>query len=287
MQRVLSPQLAPTLYVVSTPIGNLDDMTFRAVETLKKVDYIAAEDTRHSRRLLDRYAIDTRLLGYHDHSDNNTIATLLGYLAEQKSVALISDAGTPLIADPGYKLIKAVIEQGYAVVPIPGACAVTSALSVAGLPTDRFVFEGFLPAKSEARKKRLQRLTHETRTMVFYEAPHRILDTLVTLLDVFGNERNMVLARELTKRFETVLRANIGDLLAMVKQDADQQRGEFVLLLEGEADDILPEQHETEAMLNILLAECSVKQSAALAAKLTGLKKNYLYQLALSLADKS
>jgi 16S rRNA (cytidine1402-2'-O)-methyltransferase len=269
------------LYVVATPIGNLDDMVPRAANILQSVTLIAAEDTRHSRRLLDHFHIRTRCVSYHDHSSPAELAELLAQLQAGHSIALISDAGTPLVSDPGYRLVDAALQAGIKVVPIPGACAAIAALSAAGLPTDRFVFEGFLPAKSGARRQRLQALCGEPRTLVFYEAPHRLLETLADMEAVCGGERVAVLARELTKLYETIHRAPLGELRAWVAADPNQSRGECVLLLHG-----LPAQPgidvDAARVLRLLLDELPLKQAAALAAKITGQKKNELYDLALS-----
>ncbi len=275
---------AGTLYVVATPIGNLGDMVPRALEVLQAVDLIAAEDTRHSARLMAHFAIDRPLVAYHDHSDNRRGEELLRRLAAGESVALISDAGTPLVSDPGYRLVRAARQQGIAVVPIPGPCALIAALSAAGLPSDRFVFEGFLPAKAAARRTALQALAAEPRTLIFYEAPHRVLASLRDIAEVLGAEREVVLARELTKTFETIRGDYAAALAAWVAEDADQQRGEIVLLVAGaparqssELDD------EARRVAGLLLEELPVKQAVALAAKITGAKKNALYQWAITL----
>ena len=197
-----------TLYVVATPIGNLDDLTFRAAATLKQVDRIAAEDTRHSGALLKHYSIAKPMVSLHNFNEKERLQSILGYLAEGESIALISDAGTPLISDPGFHLVNAVRAAGHKVVPVPGACAAIAALSAAGLPTDKFSFEGFLPAKAEARRQQLKSLLSETRTLVFYEAPHRLLDALQSMVDVFGGDRLAVVARELTKHYESFLHHN-------------------------------------------------------------------------------
>lgn len=270
------------LYVVATPIGNLGDMVPRAVTILQSVDLIAAEDTRHSRRLLDHFDIRTRCVAYHDHSGPAELEALLATLRDGGSVALISDAGTPLVSDPGYRLVDAAMAEGIRVVPIPGACAAIAALSAAGLPTDRFVFEGFLPARMQARRQRLEMLRRETRTLVFYEAPHRLLETLADIEAVIGGERIVVLARELTKLHETIRRAPAAELRAWAAADR-QDRGECVLLLQGDTRDAAQFDAEGERVLRILLEDLPVKQAAALAAKITGQKKNELYQLALAL----
>ena len=268
------------LYVVATPIGNLADMVPRAVEVLQSVALIAAEDTRHSRRLLDHFSIGTRCVSHHDHSSDAEQAAVLATLRDGRSVALISDAGTPLISDPGYRLVDGALRAGFRVVPIPGACAAIAALSAAGLPTDRFVFEGFLSAKAAARAQRLQELAREPRTLVFYEAPHRLLETLQAMRAAFGDAREVVLARELTKLHETIKRDALSALCGWVAADANQQRGECVLLVRGHiaADG---EDARSEQILKTLLEELPLKQAAALAAKLSGRKKNELYELAL------
>jgi 16S rRNA (cytidine1402-2'-O)-methyltransferase len=268
------------LYVVATPIGNLSDMVPRAVSILQSVDVIAAEDTRHSRRLLDHFDIRTRCVAYHDHSSLAEMAALLANLTAGQSIALISDAGTPLVSDPGYRLVDAALSAGIRVVPIPGACAVIAALSAAGLPTDRFVFEGFLPAKAQARRQRLELLLREPRTLVFYEAPHRLLETLGDFELVFGAARVAVLARELTKLHETIYRAPLGELRAWAVEN-NQGRGECVLLLQGDTT-VAAVDANSERILRLLLEELPLKQAAALTAKITSQKKNDLYQLALS-----
>ncbi|MGH8492399.1 MAG: 16S rRNA (cytidine(1402)-2'-O)-methyltransferase [Moraxellaceae bacterium] len=271
------------LYVVATPIGNLEDWSPRAVATLKAVSVIAAEDTRHSGRLMQYFDIGTRLMALHDHNEGAKVESLLMDLREGRDIALISDAGTPLISDPGYRLVAAAQQAGLRVVPVPGACAAIVALSAAGIASDRFVFEGFLPARSAARSERLRALQNENRTLIFYEAPHRVQECLEDMVAVLGSERRVVLARELTKTFETIRQLPLGEMLAWVSGDADQQRGEIVLVLEG-----APEQttegdwQEADRVLALLLAEeLPVKQAAALAAGITGLKKNALYERAL------
>ena len=271
-----------TLYVVATPIGNLGDMVPRAVETLQTVALIAAEDTRHSSRLLSHFSIKTPCIAYHDHSDEARVEQLVARLQGGESIALISDAGTPLVSDPGYRLVRAARQAGIQIVPIPGACAMIAALSAAGLPSDRFAFEGFLPAKQVARCAQLQSLAADPRTLIFYEAPHRILETLQDMAQVFGAEREVVMARELTKTFETIKGDKVSELAVWVESDSNQQRGEIVLLVHGapKADNeaMTPEQVHT---MTVLLEELPVKQAAALGAKLTGLKKNFLYDWAL------
>lgn len=275
---------AATLYVVATPIGNLSDISARAVQVLQAVDLIAAEDTRHSSGLIKHLDVDTPMIACHDHNEAAACKSVLDRLSAGQCVALISDAGTPLISDPGYKIVRSAREQGFRVAPIPGACAVISALSAAGLPTDRFAFEGFLPAKAQARQKRLQQLVDSNCTLVFYEAPHRIVATLQAMAEVFGAQRQAVLARELTKRYETIIDGSLAELASQVNTDRNQQRGEMVILVSGSAaldDERSNEEQEADRVLRILLAELPAKQASALAVQLTGLKKNYLYKRAI------
>ncbi len=274
------------LYVVATPIGNLGDMSPRAVEALSAADVIAAEDTRHSLPLLRHFGIKTPCIAVHEHNERERCAELVGRLQAGESIALISDAGTPLVSDPGYHLVRAAREQGMRVIPIPGPSAVISALSASGLPTDRFVFEGFLPAKSAARRHRLTELANDTRTIAFFESSHRILDSLSDMAQVFGADRMAVVARELTKMFETIHGDMLGALCDRMGADIHQQKGEFVVLVHGAAPrDETEGSAEAERVLRILLTELPVKQAAVLAAKLTGQKKNFLYDLAVTLAD--
>ncbi|MFO1390159.1 16S rRNA (cytidine(1402)-2'-O)-methyltransferase [Cellvibrio sp.] len=271
-----------TLYVVATPIGNLDDMVPRAIQTLQTVAVIAAEDTRHSARLLAHFDIKTPAIAYHDHSDEHRTEQLIARLLAGEDVALISDAGTPLVSDPGYRLVRSARQQGIRVVPIPGACAMIAALSAAGLASDRFAFEGFLPAKQVARTHQLESVAGDARTLIFYEAPHRILETLQDMESVFGAEREVVVARELTKTFETIKGGSLAEMVAWVAADSNQQRGEIVLLVQGapkqENADLSPEQIR---VMKVLLEDLPVKQAAAIGAKITGLKKNFLYDWAL------
>lgn len=270
------------LYVVATPIGNLADISQRAIDVLRYADLIAAEDTRHSQRLLKQHGIDTPMLPYHDHSDQRPVRKIDQCLARGGSVALVSDAGTPLISDPGYRLVRHVQDQAYPVYPIPGACAAVAALSASGLPSDRFLFEGFLPSREEGRRKRLEQLERESATLIFYEAPHRVLDSLRAMLGVFGEAREAVLARELSKTFETIRRAALVDLVEFVAADPQQQRGEIVLLVAGrskKADDLTP---ETEALLQRIAQELPAKRAAAVVADLTGLRKKVLYDYLLT-----
>lgn len=269
---------AGTLYVVATPIGNLGDMTPRAVEVLQRVARIAAEDTRHSAGLMRHFGIHTPLFALHEHNEREASAEVVRRLLAGEDIALISDAGTPLISDPGFPLTRQAHEAGIRVVPVPGASALIAALSAAGLPTDRFAFEGFLPAKTVARRQALEGVAGERRTLAFYEAPHRLLETLEDMMAVFGPERLAVLARELTKTFETLRRGPLGELVEFVRSDSDQQRGEAVLLVQGApppATDALA--GEPRRVAELLAAELPVKQAAALAAKITGAKKNLIY----------
>lgn len=270
------------LYMVATPIGNLADMTFRAIETLKQVDVIAAEDTRHSQRLLQHYHIATPLISLHAHNEQQRVSDLIEKLQQGKSVAVISDAGTPLISDPGYTLILEAHRQDIRVVPVPGASALIAALSVAGLPAHSFIFEGFLPVKTSARCQKLQTLQEETRTLIFYEAPHRILAMLLDLKTVFGGDRYVVLARELTKTFESIHGANLNDLIPWLEVDPHRQKGEFVILVHG--DPKKPEEaldDETMRILTTLLKELPVKQAVKLAVQITGQPRNLLYDWAV------
>ena len=272
------------LYVVSTPIGNLGDMTLRAIEVLKQVDVIAAEDTRHSKKLMSHFGIDTPMVPCHDHNERQQTVNLLGRLARGESVALVSDAGTPLISDPGYFLVREARAAGCQVVPVPGACALIAALSVSGLTTDRFCFEGFLPARSSGRKKKLEELSESTCTWAVYESTHRILASLADCKDVLGAGRHIVLARELTKTFETVLAGTIAEVEAMLQHDSSQCRGEFVVLVEGkkaEKDQIVDAQ--TLILLERLMKDLPLKKAAAVIADVTGYRKKDLYNLALEM----
>lgn len=275
---------AGTLYVVATPIGNLEDMTPRAIRILSEVDLIAAEDTRHSGKLLKHFGIEAKTEALHEHNERSQVPRLIDILQAGKSIAFITDAGTPLVSDPGFHLVRSARQAGLTVIPVPGACAAIAALSAAGLPSDRFVFEGFPPAKSAARRAVFEKLCEEARTLIFYESPHRILESLQEMTEIFGPGREAVLARELTKQFETVRSGTLTELSEWVNHDPHQQLGEFVILIHGvpraerEAVD-----EDAERVLRILLEELPVSQAVALAAKITGLKKNKLYDYALSL----
>ena len=272
-----------TLYVVATPIGNRDDITLRAIETLRHVDRIVAEDTRHSRPLLEHLGIQRPMMALHEHNEDDAARRVIAHLRDGESLALISDAGTPLISDPGFPLVRACREQGIAVVPVPGASALLAALSVSGLPTDRFRFEGFLPRRAPARLAYLEGLQRETATLVFYESSHRILESLDDLIAVFGDDRAAALARELTKVHETIVAQPLAALRASVASDDNQRRGEIVLLVGGAGDPGGQHVIGTDALLHVLLDELPLKQAAALAARITGEKKNRLYQRALEL----
>ncbi len=276
-----------SLYLVATPIGNLGDMTPRAIEVLNSVDVIAAEDTRHSAKLLQHFGIKTPCLAYHEHNERQLCDKLVQRILAGEQVALISDAGTPLVSDPGYHLVHAAREAGLSVVTVPGACALIAALAVSGLPSDRFVFEGFLPAKSVARRQRLQALSEDERTLIFYESTHRIEASLADMVEVFGGQRQAVIARELTKRFETVHSDRLSELQAWLAADSNQRKGEFVVLVQG-AVEVKSDEVAAEALrvLSILMHELPMKQAAALTAKITGQKKNELYRLGLSLSEK-
>jgi 16S rRNA (cytidine1402-2'-O)-methyltransferase len=274
-----------TLYIVATPIGNLGDMTMRAREVLGSVDLIAAEDTRHTRQLLQAFGLQTPTIALHEHNEAHKAEGLLNELAAGKSIALVSDAGTPLISDPGFAVVAAARKAGHNVVAIPGACAAIAALSVAGLPTDRFVFEGFLPAKSSARRERLRELSSETRTLVFYEAPHRIVEVLADLKNEFGDERAATVSREITKRFESHYTGTLAELATRASADADMQRGEIVIVVAGAAPTATA--LDADQVLHALLDELAPAQAAKIAAKLTGVKRSDLYERAVALASKA
>lgn len=275
-----------TLYVVATPIGNLGDITRRAEAVLGAVDLVAAEDTRHSRGLLRHLGLDRPLLSLHEHNERERIETLLARLRQGQDVALVSDAGTPLISDPGYPLVRACRAEGLRVVPVPGPSALLAALSAAGLPTDRFRFEGFLPRRAAARRERLEALRDAPETLVFYESSHRVEETLEALCTVFGEGREAVLARELTKLHETLLDGTLGGMLARLREDPDQRRGEFVLVVAGAPAEAAGEaEAELRRLLAVLLEELPLKRAAAVAARLAGTGKNEAYRLALAMRD--
>lgn len=272
------------LYVVATPIGNLSDISLRALEILAKVDAVAAEHIQNSGRLLAAHAITARLISLHQHNETAVAGKILTLLDSGKSIALITDAGTPGISDPGAILVRCVRERGYPVVPVPGANAAICALSAAGIMNPHFLFYGFLPAKTGLRKRELAALQTQPCTLIFYEAPHRILECVTDMIDIFGTQREMTIARELTKLFETIHSGTLEEMLAWLQADANQQRGEFVLLLSGaEIPDKSGISDQARHALGCLLAELPLKQAVKLAAEITGENKNSLYQLALDL----
>ncbi len=274
------------LYVVATPIGNLADITLRALETLKTVDAIAAEDTRHTSGLLSHFGISKKLIAVHEHNEHQSAEKLLTQLRAGESIALVTDAGTPGISDPGAVVVDIVRKAGVKVVPIPGVSAVVAALSAAGIQQNGFLFHGFLPASGAARRKALESLKSQTVTLVFYEAPHRIVESITDMANVLGAERRVTFARELTKTFETIYSCDLGMAAAWLQADANQQRGEFVLLVEAEpvkeAEEISA---DAQRVLKLLLAELPLKQAVKLATEITGEKKNDLYELALTLKN--
>ena len=277
-----------TLYVVATPLGNLEDLSARALRVLSDVDLIACEDTRHSRKMLQKFAVRTSCIAVHEHNEREILPELLERLKTGLSVALISDAGTPLISDPGYRLVSAAHEAGCRVVPVPGPSAAIGALSVAGLPSDRFVFEGFLPSKQAARRRRLEVLSSESRTLIFYESPHRIVATLNDLVDVFGEQRMASFVREMTKIHETVRRDTLGHLLRWVGVDPEQRMGEIVVVVEGTGREPTASDGDTQLRrtLRVLLDRLPLKEAVALAVELTQERKNKVYGLAVSMMEE-
>ncbi len=271
--------------MVATPIGNRDDLSGRAIKTLQECHCIYAEDTRHSRVLLQHHGIDTPLRSLHEHNEAARADLLIAQLRDEGSLAIISDAGTPLISDPGYRIVRACQDAGFTVSPIPGASALIAALSVAGIATDRFLYAGFPPAKSAARKTWLAQFADQRCTLVLYESPHRIVASLEAIVDVFGPEREMCLARELTKRFETVLRGSCSDILRTVQNDDQQQRGEFVLIIGGAVNALNEEADTTELtrLLTTLLKHMPIKTAAKVASEITGLPRKQAYDLGVQL----
>ena len=269
------------LYILATPIGNRDDMTLRAIEILRTVDLIAAEDTRHSKKLMDYHVIKAPLLSLYEHNEAARTVLLCEKLKQGLNIALISDAGTPLISDPGYRLITRVREAGIRVIPVPGACAAITALVSSGLPTDRFVFEGFIPSKGEVRWKKIAALKNESRTMIFYESVHHIVDFIDLLNEQFGDHRRATIARELTKIFETIYTAPLLELKKWIVEDPNQQKGEFVIIVEGAIEKITEINEENQRLLTVLLEELPLKQAISLAAKITHLPRKKLYSLGL------
>lgn len=275
------------LYIVATPIGNLDDLSKRAQDILRNVSYIAAEDTRHTKRLLHHFSIDGQLFSLHDHNEKAKAEHIAGILDRGESVALVSDAGTPLISDPGYHVVSYLRDRDYCITPIPGPSAIITALCASGLPTDKFFFQGFLPAKSNARKNIMQSWKGQTGTVVFYESTHRIYECIKDLEEVFVSDTTVVLARELTKTFETFLKGTPTQVLKCFDQDSNQLRGEFVVMLSYRAEmDIDTIDAEVKRVLTLLLEDLPLKQASQLTAKITNQKKNRVYQMALSLTSK-
>ena len=275
---------SPALYVVPTPLGNLSDITQRAIDVLRQVAWVAAEDTRHSAPLLKHFGSGARLLPAHEHNEEAAAQHVIGKLRGGESVALVSDAGTPAVSDPGARLVARVRAAGFRVVPLPGACAAVTALSASGLTEQHFLFYGFLPAKTKQREDELRALAGLPYALVFYEAPHRILETVESLAAVFGAERTLVMARELTKLFETIHSCPLGEALEWLQADANRQRGEFVLLVSGAVAS--GDEAEGERVLKLLLDDgLSVKQAAKLTHAITGAAKNAMYELALTLRE--
>jgi 16S rRNA (cytidine1402-2'-O)-methyltransferase len=278
------PQFSITkgaLYIVATPIGNLDDLTVRAREVLSQVDLIAAEDTRHSAPLLSAIGARARLISLHEHNEQQRAGPLLEELRRGAAVALISDAGTPLISDPGFTLVRAATESGIRVIPVPGPCAAIAALSVAGLPTDRFLFEGFLAAKSARRREHLQTLQREPRSLIFYESPHRCIESLNDMAEVLGGERKAMVARELTKAFETCYYGALRELAEQASRDSNMSRGELVIVVAGNPIEASLTEISAERVLRALMEELPVAQAAKLAARITGASRAELYELAI------
>lgn len=272
-----------TLYIVATPIGNVTDISLRALQVLALVDAVACEDTRNTGNLLTRFGLSKPMIAAHQHNEREVADKLITRLLAGERIALVSDAGTPGVSDPGARIVDAVRAAGLRVLPLPGASAAITALSASGLVNDRFYFIGFLPAKAKQRESALQELIAVPATLVFYEAPHRIVDCVEALAGVFEPTRQVVFARELTKLFEEIHRCPLSEALAWVKADAHREKGEYVVLVEGAVAGSDAEEAEAERILNILLAECSVKQAASLAAQITGRKKNALYDRALAI----
>ena len=286
MSETLEPLIRPALYVVATPLGNLGDLSSRALQVLRRVDLIAAEDTRHSSRLTHHFGITVKMVSYHDYNAPGREQALLRTLQAGKAVALISDAGTPLISDPGYRLVRSVRDAGIRVIPVPGPSALTAALSVAGMATDRFAFEGFPAAKTTARRQQFQGLASYTGTLVFYESPHRIVESIKDMVEVFGGQRRAVICRELTKTWETIQEASLAGLVEWLNADDNHRRGEFVVLVQG-AEKVVDEGLDEQKLhvLRVLMRELPLKRAAAVAAELTGGKKNAFYRRGLELNE--
>ncbi len=272
------------LYLVATPIGDMTDIAPRALDILNTVDIVAVEDKRRSSRLFSHFGIKTPMISYHDHSEEKQVKKIIDELLCGKSVALISDAGTPLISDPGYKLVNAAKDKSIKVSPIPGPCALIAAISASGLPSDRFIFEGFLPPKSIARITKIQNISADSRTIIFYEAPHRILEALIDMIKVIGPSRKIVLARELTKTYETFISGTLKSVLEIIEKDLNQQKGEIVIVLAGaDSSEKKAETQDSKRILSVLLEELPLKQAVSLGSKITGIQKNIFYKLALDL----
>ena len=278
---------AGTLYIVATPIGNLADLTVRAQQVLASVDVIACEDTRHTSKLLQHLGLRKPLLSVHEHNERERIEQVAQHLRDGQNMALVSDAGTPLISDPGYPLVQGLRQLGLKVVPVPGVSAIITALSAAGLPTDRFTFEGFLPHKAGSKREKLEAQAQEPRTLVYYEAKHRILETLQMMAEVFGPERPACVARELTKTFETFYHGTLPEILAQISADEDQQKGEFVVMIAGNPNPAPSSEVDSDKLFRLLLAELPPKKAAAVIAELTGENKKELYQKALEMQGKA
>jgi 16S rRNA (cytidine1402-2'-O)-methyltransferase len=273
-----------TLFVVATPIGNLGDISRRALEVLSSVNVIAAEDTRHTGKLLSEFSISSKLVALHDHNEDRSTASIIKMMEDGKSIAIVSDAGTPLISDPGYRLVNQCLSRGFDVVAVPGPSSVTAALSIAGMPTNRFSFEGFVPAKNVARKEFLSNLKFETRTQVFFESPHRINETLRAMKEIMGSKREISLCRELTKAFEQVVLGTVGEISERVASGDIPSKGEFVLVLRG-SDEVLAV--NADHLLQTLLGELSPSKAASVAAKVTDLSRADLYDRALALKKRT
>jgi len=273
------------LYVVSTPIGNLADMTPRAVTILDQVDSIACEDTRSSKTLLNRFDIKTKCLSYHEHSDERATDVIMEKIQKGENIALISDAGTPLISDPGFKLVSKARALGVSIIPIPGSCAAISALSVSGLNTDAFLFKGFLPRKTEDRKNTLEQIRGYQHTIIFYESPHRVLESIKDMKLILGNKRKIFMAREMTKLFETYFSGTIGELIQFIEKDPSNTRGEIVLIVEKCVEDATKLKKDHKRILKLLLSEMSSSKAASIAAKITGENKKILYKEAIMLLE--
>ena len=279
------PQAA--LYVIATPIGNVSDISLRALKVLSMVEEIACEDTRNTSQLLTRYGISKKCFAAHQHNERSVAEKIVQQLRDGARIALVSDAGTPGISDPGAHIVHAVLEAGFQVIPLPGASAAIAALSCSGFLSNEFYFVGFLPSKNKQRETELDKLSSIQATLVFYEAPHRIMETMASLVSVFGSDRKILIAREISKLFEQIHRSSLGSAYAWLEQDENRQRGEFVLLIEGALPTNSDEDIQADRILRILLEECSVSQAAGIAARITGKKKNALYDLALTIQKNS